>query len=71
MTQDSFPTDAALLERAVRNVRPRQPRSPRWAAVAGAFGLGSSYAAQLCERFGLDPDDQLKRDGTTILRRNP
>jgi len=41
--------DKALVERAVRNARPRKPgKSPRWAAVRDAFGLGSTYSINLC-----------------------
>lgn len=57
--------DAELLERAVRNARSRNARRGhrhvRWSAVSDAFALGSTYAAQLCVRFGLDPDEMVKR----------
>jgi hypothetical protein len=45
--------DEKLIERAIRNVRGRG-RVPRWSAVADQFGLGSTYSAQLCARFGLE-----------------
>ncbi len=50
--------DADLLRRVVRNIVTKRPRRQEfaWAAVAEAFGLGSTFAAQLCRRFGLDPD---------------
>ena len=47
---------AELVERAVRNARPAKG-SPRWAAVKSTFGIGSTRAHKLCERFGLDPDE--------------
>lgn len=57
--------DADLLGRAVRNARDRQSRKgvrhPRWVAVMDSFALGSTYAQQLCRRFGLDPDEAVKR----------
>jgi hypothetical protein len=57
--------DEKLLERAVRSCRDRSAnkgvRHPRWVAVMDAFALGSSYAHELCRRFGLDPDEQVKR----------
>jgi hypothetical protein len=60
-TVDDIP-DAKLLERAVRGARPNRPgRHPRWVAVVDTFALGSTYATQLCRRFGLDPDEQVKR----------
>ena len=50
--------DAELLRRVVRSVARNRPRRKEfaWAAVSEAFGLGSTYSAQLCARFGLDPD---------------
>jgi hypothetical protein len=50
--------DAELLGRVVRSVTRKRPRRQEfaWVAVMEAFGLGSTYAAQLCRRFGLDPD---------------
>jgi hypothetical protein len=50
--------DDELLRRVVRSVvRKRRPKSlVAWAPVSEAFSLGSTYAAQLCRRFGLDPD---------------
>lgn len=52
-------SDAELVRRAVRNAKPRQAgRAPRWVAVMDTFGLGSTYATQLCRKYGLDPDEQ-------------
>ena len=49
--------DAELLRRAVQNVTSKPRRQEfAWAAVMTAFGLGSTYASQLCRRFGIDPD---------------
>jgi len=50
--------DADLLRRVVHNIVTKRPRRQEfaWAAVSDAFGLGSTFAAQLCRRFGLDPD---------------
>ena len=57
--------DEKLLERAVRNARSREHRKgekhPRWVAVMDAFALGSTFATQLCARFGFDPDEMVKR----------
>lgn len=57
--------DAQLLERAVRSAlerdRRKGERHPRWVAVADVFALGSTFSAQLCRRFGLDPDEMVKR----------
>lgn len=54
--------DATLLERAMKDCRRLRgrDRSPLWAIVARRFALGSGYSAQLCRRFGLDPDEQVK-----------
>ncbi len=50
--------DAELLRRAVYSAVRKRPKRQEyaWAAVSDAFGLGSTYSAQLCRRFGLDPD---------------
>ena len=50
--------DAELLRRVVRTLtRPRRGRKEfAWAEIHERFGLGSTYAAQLCRRFGVDPD---------------
>lgn len=60
-TVDDIP-DTELLERAVRNARGRTGRiNPRWIGVADTFGLGSTYSRQLVRRFGLDPDEKVRR----------
>lgn len=43
-------------ERAVRHAIKHRKREPAWARVSKVFGLGSNYSAQLCRRFGIDPD---------------
>jgi hypothetical protein len=57
--------DDVLLRRAVANCRARHCRKgeahPRRTAVMDTFALGSSYSMQLCLRFGLDPDESVKR----------
>jgi hypothetical protein len=56
--------DSELLERAVKSARangPMRRAAPRWVAVMDNFQLGSTYAWELCRRFGLDPDEMVKR----------
>ena len=57
--------DSALVERAVKTARSSKYRKgvkhPRWVAVMDAFMLGSTYAHDLCRRFNLDPDEDVKR----------
>lgn len=56
--------DVTLLARAVRSARGNYNKRVahfRWVAVSHAFGLGSTYSCQLCERFGLDPYEEVKR----------
>lgn len=50
--------DEELLRRVVRSLARNRPRRKEfaWAAIHEAFGLGSTYSAQLLRRFGLDPD---------------
>ena len=47
--------DADLVERATRAAK--APGLPRWVAVKRAFTVGSTRAAKLCERFGLNPEE--------------
>jgi hypothetical protein len=54
-TVDDIPDDE-LLRRAVRGAARKKSRVPAWSAVSAAFALGSTYSAQLCRRFGIDPD---------------
>lgn len=62
MSVESIP-DAELLRRAVVQARAHRSRGyqPRWVAVMDCFQLGSTYAWQLCERFGLNPDEKVRR----------
>ena len=55
-------SDAELLGRAVRECRHGRGRHKRylWARVMDQFALGSTYAQQLCRRYGLDPDEMVK-----------
>jgi len=57
--------DEQLLRRAVSNCRskfaPSGYEHPRWVAVMDTFALGSTYAHQLCRRFGFDPDEMVVR----------
>ena len=54
--------DRELLRRAVSGARARGLRGwhNRWVAVMHAFQLGSTSAAELCRRFGLDPDERVR-----------
>lgn len=57
--------DAELLRRSVKsaldpNMR-RGVKHLRWTAVMRVFGLGSTYSHQLCHRFGLNPEEEVKR----------
>lgn len=57
--------DAQLIRRVIAGVRrlPRTSRGrtiPLWSRVGDRFCLGSTYAAQLCRRFGFDPDEQVR-----------
>lgn len=55
-------TDSDLVERAIRNVRPRFNGNPRWVAVRDLFAVGSTSATMLCRRFNLDPDEDLTNE---------
>jgi len=55
--------DEVLLGRAVRGIKSvrggRRPQRVRWSVVADRFALGSTYAQQLCRRYGVDPDEMI------------
>jgi hypothetical protein len=56
--------DTELLARAMRSLTRFAPRSSGQTAnqvVMDIFALGSTYAAQLCRRFGVDPDKRVRR----------
>ena len=56
-------TDAELLEFAVRNAgHNSHSQLPRWSHVGSLTGLGSTSSILLCERFGVDPDEQVPED---------
>lgn len=63
MTDVSSIPDEVLLKRAAtfRTAKTLGFGIPRWSAVMVRFGLGSTYAWQLCERLGLDPDEKVKK----------
>ncbi|MGQ2942958.1 MAG: hypothetical protein ACT6Q7_03035 [Blastomonas fulva] len=48
-------SDADLVLRAVSFCKARRAGQPRWVAVSETFGLGSTYARQLCVKHGVDP----------------
>lgn len=50
-------TDAQFVKRAVCAAGSGRPRSFRWVHITTAFALGSGFARDLCQRFGLDPDE--------------
>lgn len=53
-------SDDDLLRRAVQNagLGGRQ-NLPRWSYVKEVFALGSNNSGALCQRFGLDPHEQI------------
>jgi hypothetical protein len=55
-------SDERLLERAVKNARNPRKRGKhqRWTAVMAVFGLGSTFAAELCRRYNLDPEEMVR-----------
>jgi hypothetical protein len=63
-------TEKDLVERAIMNAHPREcGESERWVAVMDTFGLGSTYARELCVLHGLNPDDKVS--GARCLACNP
>lgn len=54
-----------LLKRAVKGARDKTAlkgvKHERWVAVMNLFCLGSTYSRELCEKFGLDPEEEVYR----------
>ena len=49
--------DAEMLRRALAwCIKHRKKSRPAWAAASEIFAMGSTSSAQLCRRFGFDPD---------------
>jgi len=57
--------DDTLLLRAVRSALDSSKNKgvphPRWVAVMSVFCVGSNYSRLICQRYGLDPDQMVKR----------
>ena len=50
-----------LVKRAMRNARPNSTiNAPRWVAVKDTFGCGSTVAYELCEAFGMNPEEEVR-----------
>lgn len=47
---------ASLIRRAINNASSGRPQAEQWVHVMTAFGLGSTYAAQLCRLYDFDPE---------------
>lgn len=53
-------TDEQLVKRAMMNARPHSNgEAQRWVAVMDTFGLGSTYAWELCQAHNLNPEDKV------------
>ena len=53
-------TDEDLVSRAMKNLQNRGfGYAPAWAIVMETFGLGSTYAHELCRNHNIDPDKQI------------
>lgn len=63
----------SMVERAVRNAKPHftfTGDAPMWVAVMDAFGLGSTYARDLCRKHNLDPDETVSGVSRSDGKRN-
>ena len=60
-----------LVKKAIQHLRKRKPKNgrgyvyPLWKRVADLFGHGSGYSAEICRRYGFDPDEQWKPEEVT------
>ena len=53
-----------LIGRVMRNAKPVRRKGSgiyRWSWVRDQFGVGSTVAQALCQEFGLDPDDMVRK----------
>lgn len=55
--------DAELIRRVLASFKPVKSHGgiPLWSKAMGVFGLGSTYAWQLCVRHGFDPDLMVRK----------
>lgn len=56
--------DNELLGRVLRYLEKRgrsRIKVPLWSIIGDHFALGSGYSIQLCRKYGLDPDQIVKR----------
>lgn len=63
---DPLTVDEQLVRNAVRQIdraptTDRQRRRPLWNAVMGVFGQGSTRSREICARFGLNPDKEVRK----------
>lgn len=56
--------DNRILWGVIANAGRLLPRAPRWHHVKEATSLGSTSSAELCRRFGFDPDEEVGRAPT-------
>jgi hypothetical protein len=69
MSVKDFPLES-LVMRAIKNARARHTgEHERWVAVSDTFGLGSTYAIELCQLYGMDPHEKIQ--GPRCLACNP
>ena len=53
-------SDTELVERAVRNAKPRKAGlHPYWVAIKETFGTGSTVSHEICKRHGIDSDSMI------------
>ena len=63
-------SDQEMVSRAIANAKPKLCGvAPRWVAVMDTFGLGSTYAHDLCRVHGLNPDEPI--NGARCLSCSP
>ena len=53
-------SERELIQRAIRNAKPFACPEPRWVMVKRVFGTGSTVSSQICEKYGFDPDKEVK-----------
>lgn len=53
-------SERELIQRAIRQAKPFSGSYPRWVMVKRVFGTGYHASTAICEKYGFDPDKQIR-----------
>jgi len=52
-------TESDLIQRAIRQAKPRMVKAPRWVMVKRVFATGQTVSKAICTRYGFDPEQEI------------